>query len=350
MRVGELFAGIGGFGIGLERAGMRVVWHSEIDVYASAVLRKHWPNIPNHGDIRNIDAGSVEPVDVLCGGFPCQDISNAGKREGIDAERSGLWSEYARVIGALRPRYVIVENVSALLGRGLHRVLGDLAALGFDAEWHCIPASAVGAPHRRDRIWIIAHAVSRVRDWRTDESVGCAQGRIAVDGLCADVPDASGEGRRQELRGAHGDEGAHAGRSASHLHIAGSDGAVGDVADANSEQPGSGERAGVAEGSRTSASSRTVDTGDASGRGSRTRESDVADADDAGRSEQWRPLPIRAQLAAAERGGWWSVEPDVGRVALSVPSRVDRLRCLGNAIVPTLAEVIGRAMMERERG
>jgi DNA (cytosine-5)-methyltransferase 1 len=304
MRVGELFAGIGGFGIGLERAGMRVVWHSEIDVYASAVLRKHWPNIPNHGDIRNIDAGSVEPVDVLCGGFPCQDISNAGKREGIDAERSGLWSEYARVIGALRPRYVIVENVSALLGRGLHRVLGDLAALGFDAEWHCIPASAVGAPHRRDRIWIIAHAVSRVRDWRTDESVGCAQGRIAVDGLCADVPDASGEGRRQELRGAHGDEGAHAGRSASHLHVAGSDGAVGDV----------------------------------------------ADADDAGRSEQWRPLPIRAQLAAAERGGWWSVEPDVGRVALSVPSRVDRLRCLGNAIVPTLAEVIGRAMMERERG
>jgi hypothetical protein len=90
---------------------------------------------------------NVERPDVICGGFPCQDISNAGKRAGIDGERSGLWSEYARVIGELRPRYVIVENVAALLGRGLERVLGDLAALGFDAEWHCIPASAVGAPH-----------------------------------------------------------------------------------------------------------------------------------------------------------------------------------------------------------
>jgi DNA (cytosine-5)-methyltransferase 1 len=107
-------------------------------------------------------------VDVLCGGFPCQDISNAGKRTGIDGERSGLWSEYARVIGELRPRYVIVENVAALLGRGIERVLGDLAALGFDAEWHCIPASAVGAPHRRDRVWIIAYA-KRVGTTRTEK-------------------------------------------------------------------------------------------------------------------------------------------------------------------------------------
>ena len=158
LTVGDLFSGIGGFSLGLERAGMKTAWFSEIDPYASAVLRKHWPDVPNHGDIRGIRAGAVERVDLLCGGFPCQDISNAGKRAGIDGERSGLWSEYARVIGELRPRYVVVENVAALLGRGLERVLGDLAALGFDAEWHCIPASAVGAPHRRDRIWIVAHA------------------------------------------------------------------------------------------------------------------------------------------------------------------------------------------------
>lgn len=157
MTVGSLFAGIGGFDLGLERAGMRVIWQSEIDPYASAVLKKHWPGIPNHGDIPSIHAGNVERPDVLCGGFPCQDISNAGKRAGIDGERSGLWSEYARVIGELRPRYVIVENVSALLGRGLGRVLGDLAALGFDAEWDCISASDVGALHVRKRLWILAY-------------------------------------------------------------------------------------------------------------------------------------------------------------------------------------------------
>ena len=97
-------------------------------------------------------------IDLICGGFPCQDISVAGKGAGIGGSRSGLWTEYARIIGEVRPRYVIVENVAALLDRGLERVLGDLAALGYDAEWHCIPASAVGAPHRRDRVWIVAYA------------------------------------------------------------------------------------------------------------------------------------------------------------------------------------------------
>lgn len=158
LTVGSLFSGIGGFDLGLERAGMKVIWQSEIDPYASAVLRKHWPEVPNHGDIRSVRVGAVERPDVLAGGFPCQDISVAGKGAGIDGERSGLWSEYARVIGELRPRYVIVENVAALLGRGLGRVLGDLASLGFDAEWHCIPACAIGATHTRDRLFLVAHA------------------------------------------------------------------------------------------------------------------------------------------------------------------------------------------------
>src|SRR5574343_193510 len=175
LTVGDLFSGIGGFSLGLERAGMRTRWFSEIDPYASAVLRKHWADVPNHGDIRNVRRGAVEPVDVLCGGFPCQDISNAGKRAGIDGERSGLWAEYARVIGELRPRYVIVENVSALLGRGLGRVLGDLAALGFDAEWHCIPASAVGAPHRRERICIVAESRQQL------------ESREHKDGRCVEI-------------------------------------------------------------------------------------------------------------------------------------------------------------------
>jgi DNA (cytosine-5)-methyltransferase 1 len=147
---GSLFAGIGGMDLGLERAGMVCRWQVEIDDYCRRVLAKHWPDVPKYGDIREVTGGELERVDLICGGFPCQDISNAGKRAGIDGERSGLWSEYIRLVRVLRPRYVLVENVAALLGRGIDRVLGDLAASGYDAEWDCIPAAAVGAPHLRE--------------------------------------------------------------------------------------------------------------------------------------------------------------------------------------------------------
>jgi DNA (cytosine-5)-methyltransferase 1 len=157
MNVLDLFSGIGGFSLGLERAGMRTVAFCEQDEFCRRVLARHWPGVPIHNDVRTLSGGAVGPVDVVCGGFPCQDISAAGSRVGIDGERSGLWSEYARIIGELRPRYVIVENVADLLVRGIHRVLGDMAALGYDAEWHCIPAAAVGADHWRDRVWIIAY-------------------------------------------------------------------------------------------------------------------------------------------------------------------------------------------------
>ena len=161
MNVLDLFSGIGGFSLGLERAGMRTVAFCEIDPYCRAVLRKHWPDIPQYDDIRTLTAERLRAdgiaVDLICGGFPCQDISTAGKGAGIRGERSGLWSEYARIIGEVRPRYAIVENVTAILSRGLDVVLGDLATLGYDAEWHCIPASYIGAPHIRDRCWIIAN-------------------------------------------------------------------------------------------------------------------------------------------------------------------------------------------------
>jgi DNA (cytosine-5)-methyltransferase 1 len=157
LTVGSLFAGIGGFDLGLERAGMRSVWQCEIDPYAIRVLEKHWPDVLRVPDVRDVGVGTVPCVDVICGGFPCQDLSYAGLGAGLDGARSGLWSEYARVVGELRPRYVVVENVAALLARGLGRVLGDLAALGYDAEWDCIPASAVGAPHQRERFWLVAY-------------------------------------------------------------------------------------------------------------------------------------------------------------------------------------------------
>ncbi|NGZ99305.1 MAG: DNA (cytosine-5-)-methyltransferase [Nitrospira sp. WS110] len=158
MKVGSLFSGIGGFDLGLERAGFEISWQVEIDDYCRRVLRKHWPNVRRYEDIRGIDWSTVEPIDLLCGGFPCQDLSFAGKRAGIDGERSGLWSEFVRAIRALRPRYVIVENVPGLLTNPyMGRVLGDLAACGYDAEWDCLSAQVFGLPHRRTRVWIVAY-------------------------------------------------------------------------------------------------------------------------------------------------------------------------------------------------
>lgn len=158
MNVLDLFSGIGGFSLGLERAGMRTVAFCEVDARCRAALARHWPDVPCFHDVTTLDGRQLTDIDVIAGGFPCQDISSAADAPaGIEGLRSGLWREFARLIGELRPKFAIVENVSALRQRGLDVVLGDLAALGYDAEWHCIPASAVGAPHPRDRIWIVAY-------------------------------------------------------------------------------------------------------------------------------------------------------------------------------------------------
>ena len=157
---GSLFAGIGGFDLGFERAGMECRWQVEIDDYANRVLAKHWPNVHRERDILHCGGHNLEPVDVICGGFPCQDISYAGRGAGLDGERSGLFFEAIRVVRELQPRCVVLENVAALLTRGLDRVLGTLAEIGYNAEWHCVPAAAVGAPHIRDRVFVVADANS----------------------------------------------------------------------------------------------------------------------------------------------------------------------------------------------
>jgi DNA (cytosine-5)-methyltransferase 1 len=162
-RVLDLFSGIGGFSLGLERTGgFKTVAFCEIDPFCRRVLAKHWPEVPCYDDVRTLTAARLAAdgiaVDVICGGFPCQDVSFAGKRAGLEGARSGLWSEYGRLIGELRPRFVIVENVPGLLSLGMGTVLGDLSALRYDAVWDCVPASAVGAPHRRDRMWLVAYS------------------------------------------------------------------------------------------------------------------------------------------------------------------------------------------------
>jgi DNA (cytosine-5)-methyltransferase 1 len=163
MHVLDLFSGIGGFSYGLEQAGFTPCAFCEIDLDCQAVLQKHWPCVPIYSDIRTLTARQLEDdqiasIQVICGGFPCQDVSVANpKGKGILGPRSGLWSEFKRLIAEIQPRYALIENVSALRAKGLTLVLQDLSAIGYDAEWHCIPASALGAPHRRDRIWIIAY-------------------------------------------------------------------------------------------------------------------------------------------------------------------------------------------------
>jgi len=260
---GELFAGIGGFSLGLERAGMTCKWQVEIDPYARAVLNKHWPDVPKHDDVRTFPPTHTHTqdfsVDLICGGFPCQDISSAGLRAGLAGKRSGLWYEYSRIIGVLRPRFVIVENVADLLIRGADTVLGDLSSLGYDAEWHVIPASALGAPHKRDRVWFVAWDANRSNE-RSQRAI-CSQQCANARRVCADVSDADNQGE--------------------------------------------------------------------------------PDVPVNGQSRRGMP-------ELARRHGWWSAEPDVGRVANGVPSRVDRLRCLGNAVVPQVVEVIGRAILDAE--
>lgn len=154
----DLFSGIGSFSLGLERTGgFQTVAFCEIDPFCRKVLAKHWPEVPIHEDVTKLRGEDVGPVDVICGGFPCQDLSYAGKGEGITGDRSGLWSEFARLIREIRPGLVIVENVSALLARGMGVVLGDLASLGYDAEWSSVSACSVGAPHMRQRVFIVAY-------------------------------------------------------------------------------------------------------------------------------------------------------------------------------------------------
>lgn len=199
LKVLDLFSGIGGFSLGLERTGgFETVAFCEIEEFPRKVLAKHWPEVPQYEDVRQLTGDILKrdgiSVDVITGGFPCQDISVAGKQAGINENtRSGLWSEIVRLIGDIRPKYVILENVSNLLngpseqpGQWFGRVLSDLAKCGYDAEWENIPASTLGASHRRERVWIVAHPCCEGRERCEQETTSiCGQPR-ATSTFCGD--------------------------------------------------------------------------------------------------------------------------------------------------------------------
>ena len=281
LTVGSLFSGIGGLDLGLERAGHKVIWQSEIDPFACKVLKKHWSEVPNHGDIKQIIWKSVEPVDIICGGYPCQPFSVAGKRRGEDDPRH-LWRWVRQAISELQPRYAILENVRGHLSMGGVQVVGELAEIGYDAEWRVVSAAGLGAPHRRDRIIIVAYP----------------NGSASPNGRqCADVQSQSGS-RRDDGSGSECDPW--------QVSVGSSRETACEVSNDVSEWHG---QYGVA--TNTSTQSRIW-------RDDRRREDGYVG---------WQ---------------WWETEPDVGRVAHGIPNRVDRLRGLGNAVVPQVAEYIGR--------
>ncbi len=168
MRVLSLFSGIGALDLGLEQTGeFKTVAFCEIEEWPRQVLNKHWPGIPCYPDIKQLKASDIKSeIDVICGGFPCQDISPAGKGAGLFGVESSLWFEYLRLIGEVRPKYVIIENSGALRTRGLDTVLEGLASIGYDAEWYRLRACDFGAPHQRARTWIIAYPVGDVESWQ----------------------------------------------------------------------------------------------------------------------------------------------------------------------------------------
>lgn len=313
LRVLDLFSGIGGFSLGLERAtnkgqinGFETVAFCEIEAFPRKVLAKHWPDVPCYTDVRTLTAERLAAdgiwADVISGGFPCQDISTAGKGAGLAGERSGLWSEIARLVGELRPAFVIVENVSALLGRGLGTVLGDLAAIGYDAEWHCIPASHVGAPHRRDRVWIVAHP--------------------AVNGRHEGQPDSrriiAGIAKGQEPRLGHDCE---------------------TLADTESERWGEAGQLCERPKERIASSGEVLAHATSQRQQGQGQPIQWSGQEAHGEGQANQPLAIRL-------GGVWPVEPDVGRVANGIPDRAHRLKGLGNAVVPQIPELIGNAILE----
>lgn len=296
LEVGSLFSGIGGIEYGFERAGgFKTIWNCETNPYASAILKKHWPSVPNLGNITKVDWTKVRRPDLICGGFPCQDISNAGKRAGITGKRSGLWKEYAKAIRILRPRYVFIENVSALLGRGLDVVLADLASCGYDAEWDCIPAQAVGAPHRRDRVFIVAYTncgglLHRQAQEQPAEAKLDAPRESISEG--SDVANANSRCLAENK--------IYAGGQISNKRS---------FSNTNSEGLERRENPQIFEDSRAHRNEFTI-------RCNKSRES-------------------------------WAVEPGICRVVNGLSNRIHRIKCLGNSVVPQVAQFIAERIKER---
>jgi DNA (cytosine-5)-methyltransferase 1 len=349
-----LFAGAGGGILGGKLLGWKTVCAVEINDYARRVLLSRQDDgcldpFPIWDDVTTFDGRLWRGlVDVVSGGFPCQDISAAGKGAGLDGARSGLWSEFARIIREVEPRFVLVENSPMLTSRGLGRVLGDLAAMGYDASWGVLGAVDAGAPHKRERIWIVADSArvqpGRENEWTIGQRAGACGEPIAM-------AHTQGVGEREPSDIAHA---VATGGNARPESVCGGEYAC-DVAngalvgrgtrwEGRSDPSSTGEpelslhALANAGGGRCDRSESRQDQQPGRTEAQRPSEN-LADADGAGLEEQRRSVADGAEHETAERGSWWLTEPDVGRVAHGVASRVDRLRALGNGQVPAVVRL-----------
>ena len=300
-----LFAGAGGGILGGHLLGWRTVCAVEWEPYAASVLMQRQndgilPPFPIWDDVQTFDGRPWRGiVDVVSGGFPCQDISAAGKGAGIDGERSGMWREMARIICEVRPRYAFIENSPMLTIRGLDRVLSDLASMGFDARWGVLGAADVGAPHQRDRIWVVAYANSERQQAKSDRK----QHSQAIKTWQA-----------SEFR------------SSSEI-----------LADPDSSKQWPIQ-------SRIEKSSRNTQRQCFS-------DSGCLENTDGQRQQKQRDSESTKQaIAKLECSGWWASEPNVGRMAHGVAARVDRLKAIGNGQVPAVAATAFRLLSQNIRG
>jgi len=298
--VGSLFSGIGGLDLGLERAGMKVIWQSEIDPYCCKVLKKHWPEVPNHGNIKEINWQEIQKPNIIAGGYPCQPFSQAGKRKGTQDPRH-LWPWVREAISQLRPDYAILENVPGHLTMGGTEVIGALAEIGYDAEWRVVSAAGLGANHLRKRIIIVAYPSSKHSNGSNDHS------KIGME--CKTVSQFGNGCRSQNVAHAH-----NSGSGTSECCV--------------EREPASGVMFGHDSQHGISGCCTHV-------------------ANSICKRTQIPIARIFTGIQKFECPTWWQIEPNVGRVADGIPNRVDRLRGLGNAVVPQVAEYIGRLVMEQ---
>lgn len=336
LTLGSLFSGIGGLDLGLECAlhdggfDVSTLWQCEADPWCRSILARHWPRAVRYDDVRAVGPDAPR-VDVLCGGFPCQDVSYAGKGAGLAGERSGLWFEFARVVRDLRPRIVVVENVAALATRGLDAVLGSLSEAGYDAVWFDLRASDVGAPHRRERLfivgWNVADAANRgdVRRERSarHDAKGCDRrderhGSGCDDGVCSKHVDDTIGGRRDGR--AFGAEGDH-----------------GDRTDARRSQGSDGASDGRA---RIGATVADTDHEGCDRRRAQPR---------LGRATDGLPRGLDAHRWPARPGEPQRAD-EAPRVTTEKARRSARLKALGNAVVPQVGYVVGCVVAEVLRG
>lgn len=357
MKIGSLFSGIGGLERGLEAAlDAETIWQVEQAEYPRRVLAKHWPKVKRYVDVRMVQRvfelpdGSTRtvqplaPVDLICGGFPCQDVSVAGKAAGLAGSRSGLWFEFARIVRDLRPRFVVVENVLALRKRGLGTVLGGLAALGYCAEWACLSATDVGAPHLRKRIFIVA--------WLPNTG----RGSVRLEQSRKQRPSENGRERVEAAARSRTD--------GEPEPMADRDGRRCQVERVAEPRRVEGPRRGISDRRR---SLRRLDDA-----------ATMVDPDDSGRAQQRRPVDSGPQFGATERSSRGRAKPRMGGTfdgvprwiyggsdpeiwegttartipAKSISNRPARLRALGNAVTPQQAAEIGlrvRSLLRGER-